>query len=315
MLKSSNQTFPVTALKNETWITEQLRPIREDEIVLKQFSVFSAENEGKENFSTTCLKPGNFLLNGVETHCKMGDIKLLPETTWKINNKHGQFQHYEFRHYLKNQTRNQSGWEELSDVIVVPQFTKPNVTQTEPEIEDNYFVFLDEEGRFTNHSHITFYSGITVFIITAILLCIFRRQIKNLCNCCCKPKAFVPKIDYNVRDEEVTIVDREQKKKKPVKVNKEITVTDVFANHEYEAEIGPPAKLALKTGQTTTKVKKSQPAADQPIPAQSCTTQATTAVTHLTLGDWLTVANSEDIGEINQEYLTSLLAAAKGGSK
>ena len=116
----------------------------------------------------------------------------------------------------------------------------------------------------------------------------------------------------------MTIIEKELKKDKPVKISTKTTVKDLFENHESEAEICPPAKLALKTGQTTLakeKVKKSQPAAAQPIPAQTSTTQATTAVTQLTLGDGLTVANSEDIEEINQEYLTSLLAAAKGGSK
>ena len=112
----------------------------------------------------------------------------------------------------------------------------------------------------------------------------------------------------------MTIIEKKLEKDRLVKV----TVKDVFENHESTAEIGPPKKLALKSGRATLakdKVRISQPALALPIPAETSTTMATPAVTQLSLGNGQTVANSEDFGEINQEYLTSLLAAAKGGSK
>ena len=89
MLTNANLTFPVTALTNTSWINQQLRPIKREEIILQQFSVFSAESNGKENFSLTCLETGDFLLDGTDVQCPMGATILLPEINWEIKNKHG----------------------------------------------------------------------------------------------------------------------------------------------------------------------------------------------------------------------------------
>ena len=221
--------------------------------------------------------------------------------------------HYEFRHLLKNQTKNRSSWEDLSDILEVPQFSQPNVT-IEPEIENSFFVFVYDQGRLTNHSHYAFYSAIACFLVTAVLLCKFHKQVKSCCGCFCRAKPYVPEISYNVKDDDVKIIEKAVKKDKLVKV----TIQDVFENHEESAELGASDKLALKSGQATLprdKVKITRPAPELLKPAETSSSLATPAVTQLDLGVKKSAADSGEFKEINAEYLTSLLTAANGGKK
>ena len=126
----------------------------------------------------------------------------------------------------------------------------------------------------TANSHIFFYSGMTIFCISSILICLFRHQLRKLCDCCCSETAFTPKVDYHVSDKKIDIIDSDMRKKKPeVEVSKEIKVENLFENHENEDKISPSAKLALKPGQV--KVETTQPVAAP---------QSKTAVFQLELG-------------------------------
>ena len=114
MMHNMNESFPIKALDDEIWLNEHLRPLRNEEIILKQFTIFSAESMGRENFSLSCITAGNFELNSVRSHCEMGELVSLPENTWNITNKDGVYQHFKFRHHLKSKVINNTGWQKLA---------------------------------------------------------------------------------------------------------------------------------------------------------------------------------------------------------
>ena len=137
----------------------------------------------------------------------MGELVSLPENTWIITNSEGVYQHFEFKHHMKSKVINNTGWQELSDIISIPTFTKPNVSKEIEDDEENYFNFIDAEGNLTDQSHYFFYCMTAVFCVSSVLICIFRRQLMQLCNCCCPRPIFTPKVTYHTSNEKLNIVD------------------------------------------------------------------------------------------------------------
>ena len=46
-----------------------------------------------------------------------------------------------------------------------------------------------------------------VFCVSSVLICIFRRQLMQLCNCYCPRPNFTPKVTYHTSNEKMNIVD------------------------------------------------------------------------------------------------------------
>ena len=79
-------------------------------------------------------------MNSISSHCVMGEL--------------GVYKHFEFKHHLKGKVINNTGWQELSDIISIPTFTKPNVSKEIEDDEENYLNFIDAERNLTDQSRL-----------------------------------------------------------------------------------------------------------------------------------------------------------------
>ena len=95
---------------------------------------------------------------------------------------------------------------EIINIFFEP-FPIPNVSKEIEDDEENYFNFIDSEGNLTDQSHYFFYSMTAVFCVSSVLICIFRKQLMQLCNCCCPRPTFAPKVTYHTSNEKLNIVD------------------------------------------------------------------------------------------------------------
>ena len=122
-----------------------------------------------------------FLLNEIETDCTLGQIIFLESLQWSIENEFGKVNHLEYMHTIKNQIKDDSGWNTLgnnlkvSDMNIIPveeQTEKPDEGQ-----DEFYYKIIDGVKE---HTHVLAYCTSTtiIFLISAVLLCIYRNQVK-----------------------------------------------------------------------------------------------------------------------------------------
>ena len=158
---------------------------------------------------------------------------------------------------------NNSGWRELSDIIAIPTFIKPNVSEEIKEDEGNCFNFIESEGNLTDQSHYFFYSMTVGFCVISVLIRIFRKQLMRLCECCRPRPTFEPKVTYHTSNEKMEVVDVKNMKKETLEVSEKTDkksclviiqpkTVDPFLNHESK-KVQPADKLAMKK-----QIKKSQ---------------------------------------------------------
>ena len=81
----------------------------------------------------------------------------------------------------------------------------------EPDEAQNKFYYRIIDGV-KQHTQVLAYCTLStiIFLISAVLLCIYRNQVKSFCSCCfkpCKKISTVPAADYRAKDEAIRFVE------------------------------------------------------------------------------------------------------------
>ena len=171
------------------------------------------------------------------------------------------------------------------------------------------------------------YSVLSVFFISSVLCCVFSYQIKTCCALCCKKKQFAPSVHYDVSDDDVTVVDRQEPASKMVT----LTLGDMFENHSVDELLTTGQAKEKETSRVQYQNGKARPKRAAPagppklgnsteLPGHDMMTSTPAALTPLAEAhekqEVLTA--SAGVGEmtvINTKFLTELAIIAQGKKK
>ena len=92
-------------------------------------------------------------------------------------------------HSIKNQITDNSGWNTLENHLKISNMNIiPGEVQTGQPDEGRDKFYYEIINEVKGHTNILAYCTLAtiIILISAVLLCIYRTQMKALCRCCCK---------------------------------------------------------------------------------------------------------------------------------
>ena len=123
-----------------------MRDLQRSEITLEDFLIFSLEVSGRENFKLFCLNITLFNLNNKHRRCTQNELVSLPNSNWAIKNDHGSFSHFQHDFHLKEMHLVNSSWDDLIDILTVPQLEINDPELQEIEDQTNFSWVTDDDG-------------------------------------------------------------------------------------------------------------------------------------------------------------------------